>query len=290
MRPPADTFAWGAIADFTDQVARRTVSIGINSPPADRWPEAKEQTITAGIAKPERPTEYLDQTAVLGHSARFRPAWWIGRPGVPWVEWMDHQPDADGLGYKTIARADLLKGSRLKEAANCGELLLRCYVWGTGHSGFLVGRRARVYRDTPPMELQPRLSDAASILRSEGPVAAYASLDDWDRNRIKNMRASFFTKYLYAADADESGGCGRALILDRFVAIALNDLHGFGISTTGGWSAETYGRWLDLAHGIATDASVEGSLVRPDAVELSYFRYGQALDKWARAQGAGASA
>lgn len=64
-------------------------------------------------------------------------------------------------------------------------------------------------------------------------------------HRTKHMRASFFTKYLYAADAPGDGSPGRALILDQLVAIALNDLHDWGLPEQSGWTPDTYQRWLE---------------------------------------------
>jgi pantoate kinase len=86
---------------------------------------------------------------------------------------------------------------------------------------------------------------------------------------LKHLGPSFFTKFLYAADA-HSGEPGRALILDRFVAVALKAIDGWDISRNGPWDAATYGKWLDHAHGIAL---AEG--VRADAVEMAYFTFGR---------------
>ncbi len=92
------------------------------------------------------------------------------------------------------------------------------------------------------------------------------------------MRASFFSKFLYAADAPGDGSCGRALILDQFVAIALNDLHDWELPETGGWSADTYQRWLDHAHALAQQHILpNGTPTRPDAVEKAYFQHGRSL-------------
>lgn len=155
---------------------------------------------------------------------------------------------------------------------------MACYVWGTGNSGWLVPRRARVFRDTPPRLLSTRLAQARQTLLTDGPTIAYAALHDGGPCRVKHMRASFFTKFLYAADAPGDGSPGRALILDQFVAIALNALHGWAIPERGGWSPETYGRWLDLAHSIARQESERTNApVRVDSVEMAYFAYGREL-------------
>jgi len=88
-------------------------------------------------------------------------------------------------------------------------------------------------------------------------------------NYLKYFGPSFFTKFLYSADARKHRP-GRALILDQFVARALICRHGWDISTTGPWTSLTYERWLDHAHKVAI---TEG--VRADAVELAYFSYGK---------------
>jgi DNA-binding HxlR family transcriptional regulator len=108
-----------------------------------------------------------------------------------------------------------------------------------------------------------RLSFPADLVDAQGVGRV------WHANNLKHLGPSFFTKFLYAADA-EGTRPGRALILDQFVAVALKDADGWDISRTGPWEPATYERWLDHAHGIA---AAEG--VRPDAVEMAYFNHGR---------------
>lgn len=214
---------------------------------------------------------------VLSHGFDFRPSWWQSKVSDEVGAWLDTLPVSEqGRGYHRITRGHLLSdpgdGSAL---SNC-RLLLACYVWGTGTMSRNVGRRARTFRDTPAEVLGRRLCEAREILTREGPRAAYAALDDGGPLRTKHMRASFFTKFLYAADASGHGAPGRALILDQFVAIALNDLHGWQLPERSGWRDGTYQAWLDLAAVEAEKASSrEGVPVRVDAVEMAYFQYGR---------------
>ena len=214
---------------------------------------------------------------VLTHGFDFRPTWWQPRVDESWGPFLGDLPVATGgRDYHRIARQDLLTANHEGTPRANGRLLLACYVWGTGTSAWLVGRRARVFRDTPAEILGDRLTAARRILDHEGPTAAYEALHDGGLYRSKYLRSSFFTKFLYAADAPGDGSHGRALILDRFVAIALNDLHGWGLEEQGGWSPENYVRWLDLAHERArSESERRGAAVRADAVEMAYFWHGQ---------------
>lgn len=221
---------------------------------------------------------------VLRHGFRFRPAWWQPRVPCNWADHLHNLPEAEGgRDYHCIYRRDLLTAHRGGSPDDLGRLLVDCYVWGTGTSGWLAGRRARVFRDTDPAVLVQRLLNAHALLASDGPGAAYESLSDGGANRTKHMRASFFSKFLYAADAPGDGACGRALILDQFVAVALRHLDGWTLPRRGPWERDTYEGWLKHAHEIAANASRKcGTPVRPDAVETAYFTCGRRLAKGLR--------
>ena len=176
-----------------------------------------------------------------------------------------NQLPAEDRGYHRINRADLLGATTEHGLPHA---LLTGYVWGTGESAFLVGRRARVFRDNEPARIDDALASVTEQLRAGATADAYRSMLRGSANYLKHLGPSFFTKYLYAADSNNRDP-GRALILDQFVAIALKHVDGWDISRTGPWDTATYERWLDHAHRIA---ATEG--VRADAVELAYFLRG----------------
>lgn len=147
----------------------------------------------------------------------------------------------------------------------------RRYVWGTGSSAFLVGCRARVFRDNDTSRITDCLKAVAEELSRGNTVEAYGSMLRGKPNNLKHLGPSFFTKFLYAADATDARP-GRALILDQFVAVALKDVDCWDVSCTGPWEPNTYEDWLAHAHRIA---SAEG--VRPDAVETAYFNHGRGI-------------
>lgn len=168
-------------------------------------------------------------------------------------------------GYHRIDRADLLNAP----TRGLPQALLSGYVWGTGGSAFLVGRRARVFRDNDETRIADCLQSVTDQLRLGNTTDAYQSMLRGHPNNLKHLGPSFFTKFLYSAGSDGTRP-GDALILDQFVAVALKTIDGWDISRTGPWDPATYERWFDHAHGIAV---AEG--VRPDAVEMAYFNHGR---------------
>src|ERR1700744_3764996 len=97
-----------------------------------------------------------------------------------------------------------------------------------GYSGTTTGQR-----------IAECLQSAAAKLRNGNTVEAYESMLRGHPNNLKYLGPSFFTKFLYAADAKDRRP-GRASILDQFVAIALKDSDGWDISRTGPWAPTTY--------------------------------------------------
>ncbi|MEV4619297.1 hypothetical protein AB0J74_11395 [Asanoa sp. NPDC049573] len=215
---------------------------------------------------------------VLDHGFNFRPDWWRTRiPNDVWTASLHRLPDATGgRGYHRVTRADLLR-ARTDNPDDIVSLLVACYAWGTGDLGFRVGRRARAFTVSRPDVLADKLAGAVAVLRDSGPVAAYQALARSGRFNLPHLGPSFYTKFLYAADAASSGAPGRALILDRFVAIALIEVEHWEMPEAGPWHFDTYRRWLEFAHDEAAKESAEGMPVRPDAIEVAMFRKGQAI-------------
>lgn len=208
--------------------------------------------------------DFPDDDEVLAHGFRFRPAWWTPRVSDGWGGFLEQLPAQD-RGYCPITRADLLDAA---ETHGLPQALLASYVWGTGSSAFLVGRRARVFRDNDAQRVDDSLHAVADTLQHGNTVEAYASMLRGGPHNLKHLGPSFFTKFLYAADA-HSGQPGRALIFDQFVAVALKATDSWDISRGGPWDPSTYSKWIDHAHSIA---AAEG--VRADAVEMAYFTHG----------------
>ncbi|EUA37853.1 hypothetical protein I549_4114 [Mycobacterium avium subsp. avium 2285 (R)] len=86
-----------------------------------------------------------------------------------WGSYLNEMPALD-RGYHRINRTDLLNGDGLPQT------LLAGYVWGTGSSAFLVGRRARVFRDNDAARIADCLQGVAEELRKGNTVEAYGSM------------------------------------------------------------------------------------------------------------------
>ncbi|WP_395307532.1 hypothetical protein V4U86_19215 [Mycobacterium sp. AMU20-3851] len=208
--------------------------------------------------------DFPDEATVLDHGFRFRPIWWTSRVPIGWGDFLTQLP-ASERGYHHITRADLLAAPEI----GLPQALLAGYVWGTGSSAFLVGRRARTFRDNDTARIDESLRLAKDSLQRGETIDAYQAVMRGYPGNLKHLGPSFYTKFLYAADS-VNGAPGRALILDQFVAVALNKIDGWDIGRTGPWSAQTYERWIDHANRIAA-----ANNVRADAVEMAYFEYGK---------------
>ncbi|NHO82131.1 hypothetical protein [Micromonospora sp. CMU55-4] len=223
---------------------------------------------------------------VLGHGFDFRPMWRKRRvPSETWTSSLSDLPDARrGRQYRHITRGDLLTATN-NRPDDIGRLLVGCYAWGTGDLGFLVGRRAQVFVKNSPDAITNKLAKALAVLRGTGPVDAYEVLARGNECHTPYLGPSFYTKLLYAADARPEAEAGTALILDQFVAIALNKVEGWDLPEQGPWDRDQYQRWLDFAHNHARNESTEDAPVRPDAVEAAMFRRGRAIYRKRRAAG-----
>lgn len=217
------------------------------------------------------------EQALLAQDFKFRPEWWLTRVDQRTGSWLRGLPeDADGRGYRRISRERMLAVADGTPGWQ-SRAMLAAYVWGTGASAFLVGRRARAFRDCSPEELEETLGAVVEVLHGDGPTAAYRSMVRGGPCYVKYFGPAFFTKFLYIADSSCDAHPRGALIMDRFVVKALNALHGWD-EPTYGWGSHRYPHWLEIASEQAALAAQELERpVRTDEVELAYFRYGKTL-------------
>jgi hypothetical protein len=87
---------------------------------------------------------------------------------------------------------------------------------------------------------------------------------------IPHLGPSFGTKFLYFAGYDRAANGPQPLIMDQYVALALNRLCGLSWPTNG-WSTSQYADYLDCAHTWATMWRTS-----PDVIERVLFSVGRA--------------
>jgi hypothetical protein len=116
-----------------------------------------------------------------------------------------------------------------------------------------------------------RLLAGLRLAQQTSAVAAYASFRHGGPNRLVHLGPGFFTKILYFGAWNDSPA-QRPLILDQFVAAALNDVAGLGWPRTWNWTTAQYEQYLDLAAQWAAEWGTE-----PDVVEKTLFDYGHTL-------------
>ncbi|WP_278237005.1 hypothetical protein [Isoptericola sp. AK164] len=219
------------------------------------------------------------QEVLLGQDVRFRPRWWT--PRVPASSWLEELPaDPADPERRRLSRGRMLAAADGADDGESQALLASC-AWSAGDRPLLASRSARALVETEPSELLSRLRLAAKHLgTARGAVDAYRAMQRGGAASVKHLGPASFTTYLYVADFGTRGGVrgGDALIMDRFVVRALNDLHGLSVPDGGPWSADLYARWLDIAADQAWLATVElGRSVRSDEIEYAYSEYGRVL-------------
>ena len=195
--------------------------------------------------------------------SRPRPAAIDNHPIAIRQQWWHQAVNSRGLPGTPPAGPTLTRAQVWAPADDVFTLLWRTLAWG---SGWYLRQNARrldsIRADLPYAE--HLLARAAEESRHD-PAGAYAVLRPGDRNAIRWLGPSFFTKFLYFA----GGGAPEhpCLILDRVVATALRDDCGWAsLHRTGPWPAQTYERYCSLLARWARDHHCA-----PDEIERSLF-------------------
>jgi len=213
---------------------------------------------------------------VLGEPVPYNPERWLAH--LPHAsQWPDELEQHVADTWPCIDRERVLAvGRRAIDPSGALHTYVAAGVWGTGTNARGVVRRCRPLEEASVDgdALGNRLAAAVEILLDDagGPIAAYDALHEDGRPRIPYLGPSFGTKVLYFSGFDRVTGQLQPLILDRFVATALNHLCDIGWPTTGGgWSTDQYAAYLRLAH-----AWADAWGCRPDVVERVLTAIGQA--------------
>ncbi len=209
------------------------------------------------------------------HWVEFSPQQWLDRLPQRWMydRLADLHPP-EGERWPRITRWYLFD---LADKIGTPEEAIRFYVavcaWGAGLRGRLVSRRVRVLRENQ----DPGQRLLAGIrLAERSPVRAYRAFRIGGEHRLLHLGPAFFSKVIYFAGYGEHQ-LPQPLILDRYVAAALNDIAGLGWQSTWNWTPWQYEHYLLLATEWASHWRCEA-----DVIERTLFEHGKMLGRAGR--------
>jgi len=211
-----------------------------------------------------------DRETVLGQAIPFDRTRWV--PVLPdstwWPTLLDECPQVGRwprVDRRTVfgiaGQADTAEGRR--------HLLVAALVWGTGTKAQSVSRRARIFEESLPAEIDARLGAALDVLRERGGVEAYRAFNN--DQKIRHLGPAFFTKVLYFAGHDSAAAPHGPVILDSVVSRALRAMKAVDTGwPENGWTTDQYRQYLAAVHHYA---QMRGVLA--DQVEAALFAQGK---------------
>ena len=149
-------------------------------------------------------------------------------------------------------------------------------AWGFGDAGYGPWRTHKVVQNDKFADSARR---ALELLRSDeedAPVEAYFHLNNRSRGRLPWWGPAFFTKFLAFADpasgSDTEYSRPAALILDRWMAVAVRAVSGRDGFPTAGWTTPEYAYYLAVMSRLG-DLSELQSASSPSDVERALFAH-----------------
>ncbi|MGB3483671.1 MAG: hypothetical protein WBB07_15845 [Mycobacterium sp.] len=206
--------------------------------------------------------------------AKYRSEWWTryftGELSYFWPTQLD-QPEIDNNGYRWFSRSDVFALAATESEHRELHTAVAAYVWGLGENAYSIGRLVRAFT-TNADTVEDNLRKSASILESDGAVAAYQSMLRGGEAQTKFMGPAYFTKFLFFIGYQNSAVTGlRPLILDKRVATELRARGVFGPKADNAdWPSTLYERYLTYCQ--------DQNPADPEAAEAELFIAGRAAD------------
>ncbi|MGW1164808.1 8-oxoguanine DNA glycosylase OGG fold protein [Streptomyces sp. NPDC002550] len=238
-------------------------------------PDDAVESLGRWLADPKGGKRYANGTGP--HTISYSPLNWMAL--APWPATF-----ADRMTIRSadVSRADVVAAvTAASQAENWREAFVATQVWGYGDRGYGPFRTRQVLAQ-PDADVV--IADAVSLLRYEGPTAAYEKL-----NTVDGLGPAFLTKYLYFAALALPKVTGlRPLILDSVLADVLrqhatrlgcalgyewSEAIAKRIWCDGGWTSyryDVYLRWMHAANDQLA-AKLVGWPAAPDVLELALF-------------------
>lgn len=216
-----------------------------------------------------------DEERAYDNWAKFKSSWWTkyftGDLAHFWPQQLDDD-EVDNKGYRWVSRDGVFAIAAADGEHRELHTAVAAYVWGLGKNAYDIGRRVRAFTMNADT-VENNLRTAASILETDGAVAAYESMLHGGAAQTHEMGPAYFTKFLFFIGYQNPAVTGlRPLILDKRVATALRHRGTFGPKAgNGGWPSDLYERYLTYCQ--------EQNPDDPEAVEADLFNEGRATDK-----------
>lgn len=211
-------------------------------------------------------------TFISRHAVEFSPKQWLDRLPEPCMfDLLADIPVLEGNRWPRITRKYLFDlADKIGSPKEAVQFYVAVCAWGAGTKALLVGRRVRVLRDN--RDAGERLL-AGIRLAETSPVGAYRAFRRGGEHSLLHLGPAFFTKVIYFAGWPEQEGIiPKPLILDQYVAAALNDITDLNWPSTWNWTAGQYEHYLHLAPKWASEWRCE-----PDVIERTLFEHGKTL-------------
>jgi len=175
---------------------------------------------------------------------------------------------ADGGKWPEVDRQAILDvAPRVATPRDAVRFYVMACTWGVGVNQRFVTRRVRIAIGN---EAAGERLLSGILLRHADSISAYEAFRSGSA-RLKHLGPGFFSKILYFGSWNDSPA-QRPLILDQYVAAALNGVAGLGWKRTWNWTTGQYKQYLDLAAQWGNEWGTE-----PDVVEKTLFRHGRTL-------------
>lgn len=214
---------------------------------------------------------------------------------------LEHLPASAQAENGQLTRAVLLEHGRTlfpdSSPQDFREFLVLVNAWGYGNSARGLPRTLKVLEDEPQFVASARgaLTRLHDASRRNPAVDAYFHLNNRKEGHVRGWGPAFFTKFLAFADpathADPDANRDQALILDRWIATAVNQLMASELARPAtrrspvrrfanwGWTTPQYAYYLRLVARLAQEPAFseqpcDGRAMAVERVLFHFFRDG----------------
>lgn len=204
------------------------------------------------------------------HAVEFSPQQWLNRLPETWMfDFLAGYEAPDGRKWPRISRQTIIDTApQINTPREAVQFYVLACAWDVGVNQRFVTRRTWVL--TRNEDVGQRLLAGIQLAQQSSAVGGYGAFRNGGA-RLKHLGPGFFSKILYFGSWEDSPA-QRPLILDQYVAAALNDVADLGWPRTWNWTTAQYEQYLDIAARWASEWGCQ-----PDVIERTLFEHGKTL-------------